>query len=246
MMRTLCVALTIVYLTTATMAVSAPAGETGGDQGGTSLEQPPAVTAQPSGDSAPKPAELRSGLYEADTLSAILSIAENGEIEGYLSTSSPSASQSRCDIVFTGHTDGVNQVAIDSWRPWRSDNGNLHIGGVLTPTASGMTLKLLEGAPYTGCDSLWQTITSDVQLTLKMRTRWSSICRTNDHRVRLVEDPNAGDTSYGSLGPYSLVGCGQRENDFVYVESIMRRNDFRAAGWAHISDINDSLFKGAP
>jgi len=245
-MRTLSVVLTTIYVATAAIAVSAPAAETGGDQGGASLEQPQAATAQPSGDPAPKPVELHSGLYEADTLSAILSIAKNGDIQGYLSTSSTSASQSRCDIVFTGHADGVDRVAIDTWRPWRSDNGDLHIGGVLTPTASGITLKLLEGSPYAGCDAFWQTITSDIQLTLRMRTKWTSICRTNDHRVRLTEDPNTGDASFGSLGPHSLIGCGQRENDFIYVESIMRRNDFHAAGWARVSDIDDSLFNRTP
>jgi hypothetical protein len=245
-MRTLSIVLMTLCVTTATAAVSAPASETGSDQSSTSPEQPPATPPQSAESPAPNPVELQSGLYEADTLSAIVAITPDGDIQGYLSTSSPGAGQARCDIVFSGHADGVNPVDIDTWRPWRSDNGDTHIGGVLTPTASGMAMKLSEGTPYTGCDAIWQTITSDLQLTLRIRTKWSSICRTTDHRVRLMEYPDTSDTSYASLGPYSLIGCGQRENDFIHVESILRRNDFHAAGWVRISDINDRLFDKAP
>lgn len=245
-MRTLSIVLMMLCVAAATKVISAPAAEAGSDQTSTPVEPPPAIAAQPSEDAAPKPVDLQSGLYEGDTLSAIVAITETGDIQGYLSTSSPGAGQARCDILLAGHADGVNPVDIDTWRPWRSDTGNVHIGGVLTPTAAGMTVKLSEGTPYTGCDAVWQTITSDVHLTLKIRTKWSSICRTSDHRIRLMRNPDASEASYTSLGPYNLIGCGQRENDFIYVESIMRRNDLRVAGWVSISDINDRLFAGAP
>jgi hypothetical protein len=245
-MRTLFILVTAIFITTAAAAVSAPAGETGSDQDSPAVEQPSAGATQPSAEPLLKPVDLQSGLYEHEALSAIVAITENGDIQGYLSGNAPSAGQSRCDIVFAGHADGVNPVDIDTWRPWRSEGGNEHIGGVLTPTASGMAMKLAEGTPYTGCDAVWQTITSDFHLTLRVSTRWSSICRTNDHRIPLNREPNTDESSYASLGAYSFIGCGERKNDMVFVESIMRRNDFRAAGWVRISDINDRVFNSAP
>ncbi len=245
-MRTLIMLLTALYVTTATVAVSAPANQTGSDQESASPEQPVAAALQAAEEPAPKPVDPQSGLYEHEALSAIVAITENGDIEGYLSGNSPSAGQSRCDIVFSGHADGVNPVDIDTWRPWRSEGGNQHIGGVLTPTADGMDMKLAEGTPYAGCDAVWPTITSDFHLTLKTPTKWSSICRTSDHRVPLRRQPDADEPSSFSLGAYSFIGCGQRENDMIFVQSIMRRNDFRAAGWVRLSDINDKFFDSAP
>lgn len=245
-LRTLFILLTAVYATTATVALSAPAGEAASDQDHPSVEQPDTATLQPSEEEAPKPVEPQSGLYEHEALSAIVAITENGDVQGYLSGNAPSAGQPRCDIVFTGHADGVNPVDIDTWRPWRSDGGNQHIGGTLTPTASGMVMKLAEGTPYTGCEAVWQTITSDFHLTLKTPTRWLSICRIGNHRAPLRREPNADDSSYASLGAYSFIGCGERENDMIFVQSIMHRNDFRAAGWVRISDINDRVFGGGP
>lgn len=245
-MRTLLILLTAIFVTTAAAAMSAPAGETGSDQGSASPAQPNAVTAQPSEEPEAKPVELQSGLYEHEALSAIVAITETGDIQGYLSGNALTAGQPRCDIVFTGHADGLNPVDIDTWRPWRSDGGNQHIGGTLTPTASGMVMKLAEGTPYAGCDAVWQTITSDFHLTLKIPTRWSSICRIGDHRTPLRREPNTEEASAFSLGAYSFVGCGERENDMIFVQSITHRNDFRAAGWVRMSDINDRVFSDAP